>query len=69
MEVGLPLRVAMKMLLLTLTMVKKHRRFCKKYEKRTEEDWTNFMFSDESMLRIVNSGGMTVRPPRMIDRY
>jgi hypothetical protein len=69
MEVGLPLRVAMKMLLLTLTMMKKHLRFCKKYEKLTEEDWTNFMFSDESMFRIVISRGMTVRPPRMIDCY
>jgi hypothetical protein len=61
--------VAAKKLLLTLPMVKKRLMFCKKYEKCTEEDWINFMFNDESMFRIVNSRGTTVRQPRTIDCY
>jgi hypothetical protein len=39
--------VATKKLLLTLPMVKKRIRFCEKYEKWTEKDWTNVMFYDE----------------------
>jgi hypothetical protein len=56
-ELGLPSRVAAKKPLLTIPMVKKPLRFRKKYEKWTEEDRSDVMFSDESMPRIVNSMG------------
>jgi hypothetical protein len=52
--------VAAKKPLLTLPMVKKLLRFCKKYKKWTEEDWSDVMFSDDSTFRIVNSRGTMV---------
>jgi hypothetical protein len=63
-ELGLPSRVAAKKLLLTLPMVKKRLRFCKKYEKWTDEDWTNVMFLQGHQLQ-----GNNGRRPRMIDRF
>jgi hypothetical protein len=52
--------VAAKKPMLTMPMVKKRLRFRKKYKNWTEEDGTDVMFSDESMLRIINSRGTTV---------
>ena len=55
--------------LLTKTMKAKRVSFCKKYERWTSEQWSNVMFSDESMFKTIASPPKHIRRPPGSNRY
>lgn len=62
-ELNLPARRPFKKPLVTEKMRKKRIEFCKKHQDWTEEQWTQVMFSDESMFRQFSDVKLFVRRP------
>jgi len=62
-------RSAAKKPLLTKAMKQKRLAFCHKYKNWTEEQWSNVMFTDESMFKCIRSASAKVRRPKGSNRF
>jgi hypothetical protein len=68
-KLKIPSRIAAQKPLLTLIIKKKRLAFAKKYCYFTADDWSTFMYSDESMFRCIRSIRSMVRRPSGTDKF